>query len=377
MSAPQVSRVRRAHLKPAPVARLPFLSVIVPVRNEARYIGRLLGQLLSQQYPPDSFEVLVADGQSTDTTRAIVSRWQAKHPHLRLLDNPRRLSSAGRNLAVQAARGEIVVLIDGHCEVDNPRYFQAVADAFERTGAACVGRPQPLDVRGAAPLQRAIAAARASRLGHHPSSFIYSTTEQFVPPQSVAIAYRRSLFTDVGMFDEEFDACEDVEFNHRLDRAGFRCFFTPRVRVRYQPRSTLRGLLRQMFRYGRGRARLLRKHPETLGWGTLAPAVFVLMAILGGVAVAASRWLALGYAGGFGLYALALLVTSLTIAVRKRDAQILPWFFLVFPAIHFGAGAGLLYELTRGFWGPRPGVSPRTMEQTCPDRTPLSTAQTG
>src|SRR5262249_28297838 len=159
------------------------------------------------------FEVLVADGRSTDDTRAVVAALAEQHPNLRLLDNPRRWSSAGRNVAARAARGDVLLLVDGHCQIDNPRYLADLADAFAKTCADCVGRPQPLDVRGAPPLQRAVAAARASRLGHHPASHIYSDHEGFVPPQSVAVAYRRRVFDAVGLFDETFDACEDVEFN--------------------------------------------------------------------------------------------------------------------------------------------------------------------
>src|SRR5204862_2547273 len=139
----------------------------------------------------------------------------------------------GRNAAVRAARGEIVVLVDGHCELDGPGYLREVASAFARSGADCLGRPQPLDVSRATALQRAVAAARASRLGHHPDSHIYSDREGFVPPQSVAVAYRREVFERVGYFDESFDACEDVELNHRAARAGLTCYFTPRVAVRY------------------------------------------------------------------------------------------------------------------------------------------------
>src|SRR6516162_637757 len=90
----------------APVpARLPFLSVIVPVRNEARFIGDTLRQLLGQRYDADRFEVLVADGESTDATRAVVADLQRRHPNLRLLSNLHRWSSAGRNAAIRAARG--------------------------------------------------------------------------------------------------------------------------------------------------------------------------------------------------------------------------------------------------------------------------------
>src|SRR5262249_37322445 len=150
-----------------------------------------------------------------------------------------------------------------------------VADAFRRSGADCIGRPQPLDVREATTFQRAVAAARSSWLGHHPDSYIYASAEGFVPPPSVALAYRREVFERVGLFGGRFDACEDVEFNHRVARAGLRCFFTPRVAARYVPRGSVRGLFRQMVRYGRGRVRLARKHSDTVSPRGFMPALFV------------------------------------------------------------------------------------------------------
>src|SRR5206468_1775311 len=148
------------------------------------------------------------DGDSTDGTAQIVIDMSAAHANLKLLTNPRRLSSAGRNIGVRNARGEYIVIVDGHADLDNPHYLSELVDSFEQSGADCLGRPQPLDVAGASSLQRAIAAARSSWLGHHPASYIYSNKEQFVRPQSVAVAYRRSVFYKVGLFDEAFDACE-------------------------------------------------------------------------------------------------------------------------------------------------------------------------
>jgi succinoglycan biosynthesis protein ExoA len=328
---------------------MPFISVIVPVRNEERFIQRLSTQLLTQEYDVDRFEVIVVDGESTDATVPTVRRLQAIYPNLRLLHNPKRWSSAARNLAVEAAHGELILLVDGHCELDNPGYLKDLVGAFVASGAACVGRPQPLDVPGATPMQRAIAAARASRLGHHPDSFIYSNEERMVPPESVAIAYRRSVFEKVGLFDEGFDACEDVDFNHRVARAGLSCFFTPRVKVRYHPRASLRGLFRQMTRYGRGRVRLFRKHAETFSWGSVVPALFTLGMIAGPILAWFSAWLAAAFLAGFGLYVLAVLVTSLDIVRRTRDWRIFPRLLAVFPAIHLGAGFGVLREALLGW----------------------------
>src|SRR5262249_1420841 len=154
----------------------------------------------------------------------------------------------------------------------------------------------------------------------------------------------------VGLFDETFDACEDVELNQRVARAGLRCFFTPRVAVHYFPRSSLAGLFGQLRRYGRGRMRLLRKHPETFAPSCLGPAAFLLGVVLGPLFALLSPWLALAYGATLGLYALLVSAACLGIARRERDGRLLRWLPLVFVAIHAGAGMGLLREFVEGCW---------------------------
>jgi succinoglycan biosynthesis protein ExoA len=327
---------------------VPFITIVIPARDEGRFIESTIRQLMDQGYDPEQFEVIVADGRSTDATCEIVRGLQAEYANLHLYENPRRLSSGARNIGIRHARGELIVIVDGHCELNNRDYLRDLADAFSRSGADCLGRPQPLDVDGASPIQRAIAAARSSRLGHHPDSHIYSTLEQFVRPQSVAVAYRRSVFDAVGLFDETFDACEDVEFNHRVDRAGLTCFFTPKVGVHYHPRSDLRGLFRQMVRYGRGRVRLLRKHPETFSLKSMMPGLFVLGLVSGAVLAPFSAILAAVYLAVLGLYITVVGAASLAIAVRPGQLRLLPGLFPAFVAIHVGAGTGLLTELVGG-----------------------------
>jgi len=328
-----------------PIAVEATVTVIVPVRNEAECIERTLSQLVAQRYDPERFEILVVDGQSTDGTPGLVADFARRHPNVRLLANPRRLSSAARNIGVRHARGQIVVVVDGHCEIDNDCLLDELVAAFQRSDADCVGRPQPLDVADASPLQRAISAARSSPLGHHPASHVYSAHEGYVPSSSVAVAYRRSVFDAVGLFDEEFDACEDVEFNHRVDRAGLRCYLTPRVAVRYRPRASFRGLFRQMARYGRGRMRLLRKHRDTFSWGTVVPLVFVTGVLAGLPLSFAVPWLKLLYGAALSAYAAIVLLASLAIGARPGNAALVPRLPLVFAAIHFGLGIGMIWEL--------------------------------
>ena len=331
----------------------PFISIIVPVRNEAQCIESTLEKVFSQTYDPQRFEVIVADGESTDETRAIVRRLQERYPNLILVPNPGRWSSAGRNAAIQASQGEIILLVDGHCDVRNPNYLRDLVDAFERSGADCIGRPQPLDVSGASSFQRAVAVARGCQLGHHPDSFIYADQEAIVKAHSVAIAYKREVFEQVGIFDERFDACEDVELNHRVDQAGLTCFFTPKAAVYYHPRASLRGLFRQMMRYGRGRSRLLRKHPETFTLPGFVPGAFVAGLGCGALLSVVSTWCCGLYLGVLAFYLSLITVWAVSLALRHRRVSFLTWIPLVLITVHVGAGTGQILEWIRPQAPPR------------------------
>ena len=346
-AAPQRSEAAASEGPAAPSGlELPLVSVVVPVRNEESHIARVLGRLGDQDYPAGRFEVIVVDGQSTDNTVATVQKFVESHRNVRLLPNPARLSSAGRNVGIRAARGDIIVIVDGHCELEDDQFLRKHVAAFDRSGADCLGRPQPLELSGATALQRAIAAARSSWLGHHPASHIYSSRERFVPAASVAAAYRRSVFDRVGYFDESFDACEDYELNTRIDRAGLRCYFTPDITVRYRPRDSLAALFRQLVRYGRGRARLMRKHPSTISLGSLLPALFVLFLLLGLPASFVSPWLAVGYCAALSAYIVLVLAVSAAIGLRLHSPKVALLLPAVFAAIHIAAGAGALLDWT-------------------------------
>ncbi len=139
-------------------------------------------------------------------------------------------------------------------------------DIFEETQAACLCRPQTLSTLAQGAWSRAIASARHSRLGHNPGSDIYQRSCGFTDPRSAGAAYRREVFEQLGGYDERFDACEDVEFNHRVAAGGYRSYRHADLNVSYQPRTSISALFRQLFRYGRGRAHLVARHPSAVPW---------------------------------------------------------------------------------------------------------------
>jgi succinoglycan biosynthesis protein ExoA len=324
------------------------VSVIVPVRNEAAQIRRTLLGLAGQDFPETDFEILVVDGLSDDGTPAVVREMQGLIPNLRLFHNPKRLASAARNIGVRHAGGKYVVIVDGHCRVRDPRFLRHLVEAFEATGADTLGRPQPLACDHPTRFQRAVAAARASWLGHNPDSNIFADEARFVPADNVAVAYRRDVFDLMGGFDESFDACEDVEFNTRVRRVGLTCYFTPAVAIEYRPRATLPSLVYQMMRYGRGRARLARKMPATVGLPSLVPPLWLLWLVAGSAIGLFSRPVGLAVLASLAAYVLVVLAESFRVWRSERGTSLvrLP---LVFAAIHFGFGWGYLREMTAAF----------------------------
>ena len=93
-----------------------FVSVVIPVLNEGASLEAVVRALLGQEYPADMFEVIVVDGGSTDETLSVASGLVRSHSNVQLSLNPARLSSAGRNAGARAARGDVVMFVDGHCD---------------------------------------------------------------------------------------------------------------------------------------------------------------------------------------------------------------------------------------------------------------------
>jgi succinoglycan biosynthesis protein ExoA len=331
---------------------LPKISVILPVRNEARCIGSLLDQLLQQTYPADRYEILVADGRSTDTTRDIVRAKAADSDvSIRVVENPGIRSGPGRNAGVAAATGDIILFIDGHCEIPSVRLLEDTALVMEETGATCLCRPQPLIAFNPAGVGRIIANARASTFGHGRDSLIYDMSHKgFVHPASSGATYRRSIFDQLGRYDENFDACEDVEFNTRVAAAGHKAYTDPRLAVYYEPRRSFTGLFRQMMRYGVGRIRLARKHPESAAFSMWAPAV-----LLGALGVGMLSFLIAAFSGHWWIAILAApsaLFLLLTIAASFDLGRRNGWNHavlgpLAYCAVYIGLGAGMWRELLR------------------------------
>lgn len=317
------------------------VSIILPVRNEEPFISRVLTDLKAQDFPKEKMEVLVVDGMSEDKTVEVAERFREEFPNFGILENPGKLASRARNIGLRVASGQYLLFIDGHCSIPSHGMIADMVELFEEREVDVLCRPQPLTMKPQTTFQMAVAAARASIIGHGLDSTIYSDRERFVNAASSGAMYRREVIEKIGYFDEDFDACEDVEFNFRADQAGLKALISPKLTVEYAARKSFGALFRQLYRYGIGRWRLFRKHPATMGLGTIITILFVI-----GVFLYPLIWLSSTEIGLLAtvpvLIYLAVVVGVSFRIVKNQPRSMLVMLPFVFFTIHFSLGIGFL-----------------------------------
>jgi succinoglycan biosynthesis protein ExoA len=315
----------------------PTVSVIVPCRNEKDHIQACVGSILAQELSPEDFEIIVADGMSDDGTQEILKQLAQEAPHLRVIDNPRRIVSTGLNAAIAVARGAVIVRMDAHTEYASD-YVRQCLTVLRETSADNVGGPARTKSSGY--LQSAICAAYHSPFAVGGARFHQVEYEGYVDTVTYG-CWPRKVFDQIGFFDEELIHNQDDEFNLRLIRMGGKIWQSPRIRSWYRPRSSLRSLFRQYMQYGYWKVRVIQKHRRPASVRHLVPGSFVLSLIVLPLIslwwpVAAWVWLGL-----VGIYCGCNIAVSMLIAARQAWILLL-LLPLVFACYHFSYGYGFL-----------------------------------
>lgn len=321
----------------------PFVSVILPVRNEERYLERSLGAVLDQDYPSDRYEVIVVDGASTDGTRAEVERLQGdrRGTAVSLLENPGQITPVSMNIGIDAATGDYIVRIDGHCE-PAPDYLSRCVELLESTGYECVGGV--CETVGETKDARAIAAAQSSRFGVGNVAFRVQQVEAGITDTVPFGAWPRSVFDRIGTFDEELVRNQDDEFLFRLAQAGGRVWYDPSIRSRYFSRAGFGSLWRQYHQYGVYKVRVAQKRGGFSSPRHLVPAAFVV-GVAGSALLSLTRRQARWFVAVAGTYTVANTIAARQVAARSQVAA--PKVSLAFLILHTSYGLGTLAGLWR------------------------------
>lgn len=320
-----------------------MISIIIPVRNEARFIDRCLHSVFSADPVPGGMEVLVIDGMSDDGTRQILNEWCQKQPNLRVLDNPKRIVPTAMNIGIRNAQGRWIIRLDAHSEYP-ANYFTLCLETSQRTGADNAGGDfltlsQDEGLQG-----KLVQALTTHPFGVGNAGFRIGAPEG--PADTVVYGcYRREAFDRIGLFDERLVRNQDYELNRRLLKAGGSIWRNPRIQVRYYNQGTLKGLLQQSFVTGKWHPWMWYIAPYSFAWRHAVPlgfvgsllSAFLLFIVAPPLGIAAFKLILVPY------FVLALFA-SLQQSIRYGAWMfpILPFLFLIY---HLSYGVGALWGL--------------------------------
>ena len=308
-----------------------LVTVVVPAFNEERAISACLDSVLAQTHR--SLEVLVVDGGSTDRTRAVVEEYASVDDRVRLVDNPRRIPPAALNEATAVMTSRWLVRIDAHATIPPDYVSRTLLHLRSGRWGGVGGRK---DGVGFTDEGRAIAAVMASPFGVGNSTYHHGTDVETVDHIPFG-AYPREVIEEVGGWDESIPVNQDFEFDYRVRRAGHELLFDPSLRIAWECRQSVRSFWRQYRRYGRGKAQVVRKHPESAALRHFAAPAMVAM-LAGALALLPfrPRW-ALALVAPYAGVIMVGVATTVPKVQGRAARRAVPRAFL---AMHVGWGLG-------------------------------------
>lgn len=258
---------------------MPKVSVVIPCYNEQSTIRLLLMALREQTFPIAEMEVIIADGMSSDGTRDVITVFQKAFPdvNVHVVDNTVRSIPSALNRAIEVSHGEIIVRLDAHSKPYSDYIENCVKDIEAGLGDN-VGGVWEIQPGADTWIARSIAVAAAHPLGVGDALYRHAKFAAEVDTVPFG-SFKRNLINRIGFFDETLLTNEDYEFNTRVRKAGGKIFLDPSIRSVYFARSTFVELVRQYWRYGYWKWRMLRRYPDTVRWRQALPPLFVLSLI--------------------------------------------------------------------------------------------------
>ena len=319
----------------------PFVTIILPCRNEEKFIGPCLDSIIANDYPKNNLEILVIDGMSDDKTRKILKDYSQKYNFIKIIDNPKKFIPLALNIGVKNAKGEFIVRMDAH-SVYNKNYISKCIKYLKEYEVDNVGGIWKIMPSEKTLINKAIALVSSSFFGAGNAYYRtgYSKGLKFVDTVFGG-CYKKDVFKKIGLYNENLVRSEDMEFNLRLKKAGGKILLVPEIVTRYYPKSTLKEFFKHNFLDG-----IWTIYPLKFGLSLklrhYIPFVFIFSLIVPLTLSVFFKPMIYLFLFIIGLYLFTSLFFSISIAIKEKNFGFVFLLPLAFACRHFGYGLGSL-----------------------------------
>jgi len=324
----------------------PFVSIIIPVRNEVSSIRRTIDSVLSQDYDASSFEILIADGASDDGTDRIIKEYAKNKSNIKYIENPKRIVPTGLNLAIQTTRAEIIVRMDAHSFYPE-NYISTLVKAlfqYNADNVGCIIKTIPDSDNMKA---KAIAMGLSSPYGVGNSMFRVGVEKAMEVDTVPFGCFRKEVFDHIGLFDEELARNQDDEFNARMLKNGYKIILIPELECSYLARSNFQQLSRMLYQYGVYKPLVNYKLKQVATLRQLVPLLLVLY-LLGGILLClVFPFLWILFSAGLSVYVLFIMTGALAGSIKTKEWVLFPLGVITFPVMHLSYGWGYINGILR------------------------------
>ncbi|WP_072416749.1 glycosyltransferase family 2 protein [Ruminococcus sp. YE78] len=319
---------------------LPFVSALLVTRNEEDYIENAMLSLINQSYPKDKYEIIVIDGESTDSTLSIVNKLIEEYNtdcfRIRLLSNPKHILSSGWNIGIKASKGEYVVRIDAHAEAANDFLEKNVETILSVPDAICVGGK--LTTKSLNSEDDIISKVLSSSFGVGNSSFRVSNSASYADTAVYGL-YKKEIFDKVGYFNEEYVRNQDIELHSRIRAVGGKFYFNPKIKSVYYSRNSTKKMVKQAFGNGKWNMVLLKNQNSALRLRHLIPFAFVIYLIFSTIMGFVKKWFWVQEAGVIIIHLSSGVIAAIKKTKKMAEIAKMPFLFLL---LHLSYGSGYL-----------------------------------
>lgn len=315
------------------------ISIIIPMKNEEKYIGKCIDSILNSNYNENVMQIIIVNSMSEDQSVEVVKTYMLKYRNIQLFDNLSIYTPFAFNIGIENSTGEYIFIVSAHCEYDND-YFSTLVDYAIKLNADAVGAISKTGILNSTSKSNAIKKVLSHKFGVGNSYFRVGVSE-IKEVDAVSGCYHKSVFTKYGLYNEKLIRNQDIELNKRIKNGGGKLYLIPFTSYTYFVRENFTALAKNNYNNGFWNIMtpFYTKTLTSLSFRHFIPLLFIISLLLPALLsfyYLEFLWVTLL---SLGSYLALVIIISLKLNDKKTTIRCLISSFLT---LHFSYGIGSL-----------------------------------